>query len=481
MDQFFFLLLLINICSGILLLPYPLNLLFLTLSSSRWGDPQITKYYEKPELPTVTIQIPVYNEPRIIQSTLRNIANLLYPPDQLKVQIIDDSTDETAEKLDQEVSNLCQQGIHVDLVRRSGRTGYKAGALAHGLKQIQSDLVAIFDADFQVDPNFLQRSVHYFKSNPYLGALQTRWEHRNLHYSLFTRAMSIGLDGHFLVEKPGRLKRNAFITFNGSGGIWKRDAINTIGGWSSETLAEDLDLAYRAQIQGYEILYLRELTNSQEIPPTIRYWTIQQTRWAKGFSQNLRKNFRLFWQTAPPKSRIQGVLHLSQYSVPALILVNTTTGAILLFFPEIRDFRLVFFVLGVLFTIATGCGAISYAIALLRAQRPRYFILLIPLFLFWGSGLIVRMALGAMVGLVKKGGEFIRTPKFNLLGDRRPANERMPIDKIFFAEFGYTLILLAGTFQAVQLGGSYLTLGLYYSFLLLGTVNLIISELRHAL
>ncbi|MFW9778735.1 MAG: hypothetical protein ACFFE8_07750, partial [Candidatus Heimdallarchaeota archaeon] len=232
---------------------------------------------------------------------------------------------------------------------------------------------------------------------------------------------------------------------------------------------------------GYEILYLRELTNAQEIPPTIRYWTIQQARWAKGFTQNLRKNFRLFWQMAPPKSRIQGVLHLTQYSVPALILINTTSGALLLFFSEIRDFWLVFFALGMLFTIASACGAISYAIALIRAQRPRYFILLIPLFLFWGSGLIIRMALGAMAGLVKKGGEFIRTPKFNLLGDRRPANERMPIDIIFFAEFGYALILLAGTFQAVHLGGSYLTLGLYYSFLLLGTLNLIVSELRHAL
>ncbi|MFW9778777.1 MAG: glycosyltransferase, partial [Candidatus Heimdallarchaeota archaeon] len=242
MDEFFFLLLLINICSGILLVPYPINLLFLALSSSRWVDPPITEYYEESELPTVAIQIPVYNEPRIIRSTLKNIANLLYPPDRLRVQIIDDSTDVTSEKLDQEVSILCQKGVHVDIVRRSNRTGYKAGALAHGLKQIQSDLVAIFDADFQIDPSFIQRSVHYFKSNQYLGAVQTRWNHRNLHYSLFTRAMSIGLDGHFLVEKPGRLKRNAFITFNGSGGIWKRDVINTIGGWSSETLAEDLDL-----------------------------------------------------------------------------------------------------------------------------------------------------------------------------------------------------------------------------------------------
>ncbi|MHA2202654.1 MAG: glycosyltransferase [Candidatus Hodarchaeales archaeon] len=282
MDYLFLFILSINIISGIFLLPYPINMFFLAISSRKWKDPQIKEYYEESELPNVTIQLPVFNESRIIQRTISNLTRLSYPREKLHIQILDDSTDQTSTILDTEVQSLKKQGINIEVIRRRSREGYKAGALANGLNHGVSEFVVIFDADFQLNPQFLERSIHHFKNNVQLGAIQTRWVHSNLHYSLFTRSMAIGLDGHFLVEKPGRKRRNAFITFNGTGGIWRRSAIEESGGWSSTTLAEDLDLAYRAQMKGYEINYLRDVTNLQEIPPTIRCWIIQQSRWSKG-------------------------------------------------------------------------------------------------------------------------------------------------------------------------------------------------------
>ncbi|MHA1444581.1 MAG: glycosyltransferase, partial [Candidatus Hodarchaeales archaeon] len=294
MDLIFSFLLVFNIISALIIIPYPINLLFLALSSKNWEDPSYNYFFQYSELPEVTIQLPVFNEPKIISTTLKNIGNIKYPLDRLKIQILDDSTDETSDIIDRVSKKLIEKGFTVDIVRRSSRDGFKAGALGYGLQQDNSEFVAIFDADFQINPNFLMQTIHYFKNNAKIGAVQSRWGHKNLNYSLFTRSMSIGLDGHFLVEKMGRKRLGAFISFNGTGGIWRRLTIDESGGWKSDTLAEDLDLAYRAQISGYEIVYLMSTVNFQEIPPTIRCWIIQQKRWAKGFSQNIKKNLKRF-------------------------------------------------------------------------------------------------------------------------------------------------------------------------------------------
>lgn len=454
----------------------------LAISSRKWKDPQINEYYKESELPNVSIQLPVFNESRVIQRTLSNLTNLLYPRDKLHIQILDDSTDQTSSLIDSNISSLRKQGFNIKVIRRSSRVGYKAGALANGLNHGVSDFVAILDADFQVNPLFIKQCVHYFKNNHRIGAIQTRWDHSNLRFSVFTRAMAIGLDCHFLVEKPGRKRRNAFITFNGTGGIWRRSAIEESGGWSSITLAEDLDLAYRAQINNYEIIYLSGVTNSQEIPPTIRCWIIQQSRWSKGFSQNIRKNFVSFWRYSRGKSRIQGTIHLTQYLVPLLILINTTTSSILLFFPEFNGNS--FAIFGIFYSIVAILGILAYAISVIRAKRPIRDILLIPLFLFWGAGLVVRMGLGTIHGLIRKGGEFERTPKFNLLDDQKRSSinirERIPLDKVFLAELVYIIIIGLGLFRGLELGGMFLSQVVFYVFLLLSLLNLVSSELLHA-
>ncbi|MFX0122269.1 MAG: glycosyltransferase family 2 protein [Candidatus Hodarchaeota archaeon] len=481
MDYLFLFLLIINIISGILLLPYPINMFLLAISSRNWKDPLVKEYYE--ELPNVTIQLPTFNESRIIQRTLSNLTRLLYPREKLHIQVLDDSTDQTSSILDTEVLALKEQGFNVEIIRRKIREGYKAGALANGLKHGVSEFVVILDADFQLNPNFLKQSIHHFKNNDQIGAIQTRWVHSNLYYSLFTRAMAIGLDGHFLVEKSGRKRRHAFITFNGTGGIWRRSVIEECGGWSSATLAEDLDLAYRAQMKGYEIIYLRDVTNSQEIPPTIRCWIIQQSRWSKGFSQNIRKNYISFWKNSRGKSRIQGTLHQTQYLVPLLILVVTITSSLLLFFPEFDGNLLTIF--GIFYSIAAILGIFAYMVSVIRAKRPLKDILLIPLFLFWGAGLIVRMGLGTVSGLISKGGEFKRTPKFNLFNDQKTTSinirEKIPLDKVFLAELAYIIIISLGLLKGLELGGLFLSQVVFYLFLLLSLLNLVLSEVLHAL
>jgi len=454
----------------------------LAISSVNWKDPVINEYYERSKLPNVTIQLPVFNEVNVINRTLTGITKLVYPCEKIFIQILDDSTDQTSSIIDSKIVSLEKKGYNVKVIRRKNRKGYKAGALENGLKHGISEFVAIFDADFQVNPLFLEKTIHYFKNNNHIGAVQTRWEHSNLRYSIFTRSMSIGLDGHFLVEKMGRKRRNGAISFNGTGGIWRSSAIEKSSGWSSETLAEDLDLAYRAQMRGYDILYLKDITNSQEIPPTIRCWIIQQSRWAKGFSQNLRKNYFQFWQDSRGKSRIQGSIHLTQYFVPLMILLNTSTSSMLLYYSQFQGE--IFFFFGILFTIAVVLGILAYVIAQIRAKRPLWHILLIPLFFFWGAGLIVRMGIGTLSGLWRKGGEFVRTPKFNLIDNQENSitniREKIPLDRIFLAELAYMVIICFGLLKCLELGGTYFSQALYYVFLLLSIMNLVLSELLHA-
>lgn len=482
MDFLFYIILVVNLISGLLLLPYPINLFLLAVSSRNWKDPPLKDYFKESELPIITIQLPVFNESLTIQRTLLNLSKLLYPREKLRIQILDDSTDKTSSIIDSNINILKKQGFTIEIIRRNNRKGYKAGALANGFEHGVSEFVAIFDSDFLINPHFLEKTIHYFKNNDNLGAVQTRWDHSNLYYSLFTRSMSIGLDGHFLVEKPGRKRRNAFITFNGTGGIWRRSAIEKSGGWSSMTLAEDLDLAYRAQMEGYELIYLSNVSNAQEIPPTIRCWIIQQSRWAKGFSQNLRKNYHRFLKNSKKKSRIQGSIHLTQYFVPLLIVLNTVTSSILLYFPLFQGTT--FLIFGFMFSFVTVLGIIAYVFSVIRANRPKRDILLIPFFLFWGAALVVRMGLGTLSGLWKQGGKFVRTPKFNLTNSKKGVTinirERIPLDKVFLAELVYLTILCLGLLKGIELGGGYLSQVIFYLFLILSMMNLIVSEILHA-
>ncbi len=486
MDLILLIILSLNLISALIIIPYPVNLFFLTITSVNWKDPIPKEKYSELELPTVTIQLPIYNESKIIEKTLVNLENIIYPLDRLKFQILDDSTDDTSRLIELNIKRLKEKGFNVNIIRRSTRDGFKAGALRNGLNKDNSEFVAIFDSDFVINPNFLLNCIHYFKDRNDIGAVQARWGYSNLNYSLFTRAMSIGLDGHFWVEKIGRKSLSAYISFNGTGGIWRRAAIDASGDWSSDTLAEDLDLAYRAQMKGYELVYLTGVVNNQEIPPTLRSWIIQQSRWSKGFSQNIRKNFLSFLFLSPNCSfvcKIQGTVHLTQYLFPFMIVINTITSTLLIFSPSLDTEP--FFIFGLLFAVATFCGIVAYASAIIRAERARWVLILIPLFLFWGGGLVVRMAVGTLTGFVMKGGEFVRTPKYNVSGigdsSRQKIHNHIPLDRLTIVELIYMLILVLGFVKYCTLGGFYLFNAFYFLFLCLGILNLLISEFVHAI
>ena len=238
--------------------------------------------------PPVTVQLPIFNEKYTIERLLHAVTRLDYPIECLQIQVLDDSTDDTYALVARLVDEYKSQGINIELVHRVDRTGYKAGALNHGLKSATGELIAIFDADFVPKRDWLKRTVPSFQ-NPKLGCLQTRWGHTNQQYNSLTRAEAMGIDGHFIIEQTVRSKNGFFLNFNGTAGLWRRACIEDAGGWQWDTLTEDLDLSYRAQMRGWKFDYLPDVVVPAELPPQVEAYKKQQFRWAKGSFQVVRK------------------------------------------------------------------------------------------------------------------------------------------------------------------------------------------------
>jgi cellulose synthase/poly-beta-1,6-N-acetylglucosamine synthase-like glycosyltransferase len=241
------------------------------------------------ELPQVTIQLPLYNEATVATRLLEHVARIDYPRERLEIQVLDDSTDETRSLLRTEVERLRDLGLDVVYLHRVDRVGYKAGALDAGLKVAKGDLIAIFDADFLPQPDFLRRIVPLFVADAKVGMVQARWGHLNRDHSLLTRTQALMLDGHHLVENRARSAAGWLFNFSGTGGMWRRQAIDTSGGWQHDTLTEDLDLSYRAQLAGWRFLYRENVVSPAELPEDVSAFRAQQFRWAKGTVQTARK------------------------------------------------------------------------------------------------------------------------------------------------------------------------------------------------
>ena len=238
-------------------------------------------------LPNVTVQLPVYNEKYVVKRLLQYVCALDYPKEKLQIQILDDSTDETSEIIKKEIS--LYPDVQIDYIHRNNRVGYKAGALKNGLRYATGELIAIFDADFMPNTNFLLETVPYFQ-NPKTGMVQTRWGHSNKNFSLLTKLQAFGLDTHFKVEQTARMLSGAFINFNGTAGIWRKECIEDAGNWQSDTLTEDLDLSYRAQLKGWNFKYLPALETPAELPITVQALKNQQFRWTKGAAECAKKH-----------------------------------------------------------------------------------------------------------------------------------------------------------------------------------------------
>jgi cellulose synthase/poly-beta-1,6-N-acetylglucosamine synthase-like glycosyltransferase len=273
------------------------------------------------ELPVVTIQLPVYNEMYVVERLVDSVAAINYPKDLLEIQLLDDSTDETKFIAEKAVESCRKQGINIHYIHRNNREGFKAGALENGLKTASGRFIAIFDADFVPDPEFLNKTIHSF-TNPKIGMVQTRWGHINRDYSHLTQVEAMILDGHFVMEHGGRSSSGRFFNFNGTAGIWRREAIENSGGWQHDTLTEDTDLSYRAQMKGWKFLYLADVTCPAELPVDMTDFKNQQFRWAKGLVQTAIKLLpQILRSNLPLKIKSEAVFHLTaNCSYPLMVI-----------------------------------------------------------------------------------------------------------------------------------------------------------------
>jgi len=359
-------------------------------------------------LPTVTVQLPLYNEQYVAKRLISAVAKLDYPREKLWIQVLDDSTDGTVQIVARQLDDLKAQGYQVQHVRRPERTGYKAGALAYGLTLLETDYVAIFDADFVPPSDFLQHTIPHLVANPDVGVVQTRWGHLNAGANWLTRAQKLSIDTHFVVEQTARNRSGWLIPFNGTGGVWRRACIDDAQGWSDDTLTEDLDLSYRAQMNGWQSLFLPDIEVPGEIPPQLAAYKQQQTRWAMGNTQCLIKLARPLLRTKLTLSqKIMAIQHLCQYLPHPLMLMLLLLTPPLLLANALADLPLA--PLG----IVGLAPPLMYVVGQMRlhdnwlSQLKAF-----PALLFIGTGISLSNTLAVIGAFTGSKVEFRRTPKF---------------------------------------------------------------------
>ncbi|MBS1538714.1 MAG: glycosyltransferase family 2 protein [Bacteroidetes bacterium] len=368
------------------------------------------------EFPLVTVQLPVFNELYVVERLVRAVCALDYPKDKLEIQLLDDSTDETVEISRRLVNEFVQQGFDIKHIHRIDRSGYKAGALKSGLESATGEFVAIFDADFVPNEDFLQKTIPHFQS-PQVGMVQTRWEHINEEYSFLTRAQALALDGHFVIEQQVRNKAGFFINFNGTAGIWRKSCIVDAGNWHADTLAEDLDLSYRAQLRGWKFVFLNDVTSPAELPADINALKTQQFRWTKGAVETAKKLLPSVWKSKLPlKIKLECTVHLTSNIVfPFILLVAMLNIPLVIIKNEVGGFDK-YFTLMSIFVLAS----ISTFLFYLYAQRAihldwRRRLMLFPVFMAGSMGFAVNNTKAVFEALFGKKSEFKRTPKYQIV------------------------------------------------------------------
>ncbi|MGY8952557.1 MAG: cellulose synthase family protein [Flavobacteriales bacterium] len=417
-----------------------------------------TNFPELEDFPQVTIQLPVYNEKYVVERLIQAVSEIDYPKDKMEIQVLDDSDDETVEIIDNVAILARENGIDIQVVRRPVREGYKAGALGYGLKFCKGEFVAIFDADFIPKEDFLKKTLPFFKE-PKIGMVQTKWEHLNKNFSFLTQLQAFGLDAHFSIEQSGRNMEGHFINFNGTAGIWRKETIADAGGWQSDTLTEDLDLSYRAQLKGWKFKYLENVGSPAELPAVMNAIKTQQYRWTKGGAEcavkNLPKVFdskELGWKT-----KMFASFHLLNSLVFVCILLTGVLSLPMLYiknsFPQ---FDFIFQMVSV-FTLSFFFLAIFYWTSQKEELKKRKlpilsFLIEFPLFISIYMGLSLHNAIAVIEGYLGRKTPFVRTPKFNLV-DKKDKWEGNKYIRKHVNPLTYVEILLALYFAgAIGLG-----------------------------
>ncbi|MBU6340341.1 MAG: glycosyltransferase family 2 protein [Bacteroidetes bacterium] len=375
-------------------------------------------------VPFVTVQLPMYNEMYVAERIIDYVAAQEYPKSRFEIHVLDDSTDETVDIVKKKVEELRAEGFNIEHIHRVNRQGYKAGALQEAMPRAKGEYIAIFDADFTPRPDFLRTTMPHFE-NDKVGVVQTRWGHINADYSLLTRLQALQLNVHFTVEQAGRSYGNLLLQFNGTAGIWRKKVINEAGGWQSDTLTEDLDLSFRAQIAGYKIQYLEKLESPAELPVEMNGLKGQQFRWNKGGAQNARKLLRLIWKESQGKLNMMQKIHASSqllaYGVFLWVFIAALSSIPLAFaFSElgISTHFLSFSILG-LFSVVGISYTANITAALHRTspvtfwEKVRFFGLFIT-FMPISMGLSLYNAIAVIEGYRGKASGFVRTPKYGI-------------------------------------------------------------------
>jgi len=438
------------ILSAVIITAYTCNFYYLaflsrkrkeTLATIDWGNPSIT------------IQLPIYNEKYVAKRLVDAVCNLDYPKDKMRIMVLDDSDDDTVELLENAVDDYKNQGFQIEHIRRGTRNGYKAGALKYAMKTTDTELVAIFDADFIPPSWFLKRAIPHF-TNPKIGLVQCRWGHVNENYSAITQAQALSLDFHFLIEQKAKSNSHLFMNFNGTAGIWKRDCIEDAGGWHTATLVEDLDLSYRAQMKGWKCLFLPDIVVDAELPVQMNAAKRQQFRWAKGSIQcaiKLLTDIALKRKVAI-EAKIQAFIQLTRHIVYPLMLIQFLALPILLA-GQVNLYVISFLPAITIATyLAMGPGAYIMIMQSMYQKSWKSKAKILPTLLIYNAGMSVNNTVAVFDAVVGKKNEFLRTPKYGVLktkDDWKDNAYNLPFSQVTLLEIFFGVYGIMGIFIAV--------------------------------
>lgn len=439
------------------------------------------------ERPMVTVQLPIFNESVVAERLIEATSRLDWPKERLEIQVLDDSTDETADLTREAVERLAARGFRIRWYHRTERKGYKAGALREALPEAAGTYVAIFDADFIPDRDFLNHTLPYFVDR-HIGMVQTRWGHLNEDYSLLTKAQAIGLNGHFVIQQLARSRAGFFMNFNGTGGIWKKDCILDAGNWHDDTLTEDLDLSYRAQLKGWKFVYLNDVVSPGELPVEINALKSQQFRWTKGSIETAKKLVpKILRSELPLWPKIQALFHLTSNFSYVFVLASCVLNSTVLFYHN-ENGRFDIILDTMTFFVLTLLGLFVFYLYSEKTINPNWKrrMLLFPVFMMGSIGLSISNSKAVLEGFFNIKSAFIRTPKWGLLGGHRPARRhKIAIDKTVMLEIGMIAYVIwtsaVGIQNYVNHKANFIGMIFFNIWTLIGFSMIVLMSLKHIL
>ena len=448
----------IYVISLMLLCTFGLYRLYLSILFNKYKPFIVSPKSKFNNLPRVTVQLPVFNEMYVVERLISAVCKIDYPKDLLEIQVLDDSTDNTSDIALRCVEEYQKKGFDIVFLHRDNRKGYKAGALEEGIKVAKGEFIAIFDADFLPPADFLKNTIDYFTDKE-VGIVQTRWGHLNQDYSVLTKAQSVLLDGHFIIEQPTRYRHGVFFNFNGTAGILRKSCINDSGGWQHDTLTEDLDLSYRAQLAGWKLVYLKDVVSDAELPVDMNAFKSQQHRWAKGGIQTAKKLLPTILRRPdlPFKVKAEAFFHLLGNISYLLLLVLLTFMLPMGYFWKSIGWEKV--VIINLLTISAGTGSIFYfyylTIREVHGDKWKEYFKYIFVALGLGAGLALNNSKAVLEALFGRQSEFKRTPKFAVQNQKDIWSTTSYVgskDVTAFFEFMLGIMFLAQTVYAIYKG-----------------------------